>query len=77
MPVRLPLDLPDEVPACHALIGEMARDIEQYQKRIDYLTRRVFGRSSEKMDPNGLTFFGQDEPATPAPEAPAPPPSRT
>ncbi|MCX7011001.1 MAG: IS66 family transposase [Candidatus Sumerlaeota bacterium] len=75
MPVRLPLDLPDEVPACHKLIGEMARDIEGYQKRIDVLTRRLFGRSSEKMDPNGLTFFGQDQLAAPqpAPEAPAPP----
>jgi transposase len=36
----------------------MARDIEQYQSRIDYLTRRLFGRSSERLDPSELTFFG-------------------
>jgi transposase len=84
MPVRLPLDLPDEVPALVALVGELVRDIEQYQKRIDYLTRRLFGRSSEKLDAAGLTFFGQDELAAPAaaleetaPPAPAEPEAST
>ena len=65
MPVPLPLEekLPENVPQCHALIHEMARDIAQYQTRIDYLTRRLFGRSSERMDPAELTFFGEANPA--------------
>lgn len=74
MPVRLPLEekLPTDIKQCHALIREMVHDIGQYQSRIDYLTRRLFGRRSEQMDPGALTFFGdanfpgaevEDEPA--------------
>ena len=61
MPVRLPVEdkLPDNVEQCHTLIRELARDIGQYQSRIDYLTRRLFGRSSERIDPAELTFFGE------------------
>jgi transposase len=60
MPVRLPFEetLPHDIKQCHALIQELARDITQYQSRIDYLTRRLFGRSSERIDPSELTFFG-------------------
>ena len=61
MPVQLPLEekLPEEITQCHALIHELVRDIGQYQTRIDYLTRRLFGRSSEQMAPAELTFFGE------------------
>ena len=62
MPIRLPLSsrLPTDVPKCHELIRELARDIEQYQSRIDYLTRRLFGQRSERLDPGELTFFGEE-----------------
>ncbi len=61
MPVRLPMEdqLPESLEQCHVLIREMARDIAQYQGRIDYLTRRLFGRRSERLDPSELTFFGE------------------
>ncbi len=75
MPVRLPLpaQLPTAPRQCHELICEMARDIEQYQSRIDYLTRRLFGRSSERIDPGELTFFGDaDFPGAEVEEEPAP-----
>jgi len=74
MPVQLPLEekLPEEITQCHALIQEMARDIAQYQTRIDYLTRRLFGRSSEQMAPAELTFFGEANPAGVEPDEAAP-----
>ncbi len=63
MPVRLPVEenLPENLAQCHALIRELARDIAQYRMRIDYLTRRLFGRSSERIDPSELTFFGEKD----------------
>jgi transposase len=63
MPVTVPLpnDLPTDLTQCHQLIQEMARDIVQYQSRIDYLARRLFGRRSEKIDASELTFFGQED----------------
>lgn len=55
----LPAQLPETAEECHALIRALARDIEQYRQRIDWLTRRLFGRKSEKFDPAKLDFFGQ------------------
>ena len=78
MPVRLPVEdkLPDNVEQCHTLIRELARDIGQYQSRIDYLTRRLFGRSSERIDPAELTFFGEkDLLGAPVEQEPPPQPS--
>jgi len=57
----IPTDLPDDTEACHALIGELLRDIAQYRQRIDYLTRRLFGKKSEKFDPKDLDFFGRPD----------------
>ena len=50
MPAVVPTKLPDEPQQLKSLIGEMSRDICQYQARIDYLTRRLFGKSSERFD---------------------------
>jgi transposase len=74
MPVRVPLevDLPDNLQECHQLILELVSDIGQYRSRIDYLTRRVFGRRSERIDPSELTFFGEkDFPGAEVEEEPA------
>jgi transposase len=57
----IPTDLPDDTEALRALIGELVRDIAQYQQRIDYLTRRLFGKKSEKFDPKDLDFFGRPD----------------
>ena len=61
MAASIPADLPDDTEVCHALIRELVRDIRQYQQRIDDLTRRLFGRRSEKLDPKDLDFFGHPE----------------
>ncbi len=76
MPVRLPIEdqLPDTIEACHALILELASDIGGYRSRIDYLTRRLFGRRSERMDSEELTFFGEKNfPGAEVEQEPAPP----
>lgn len=63
MPVPVPIaaDLPDDVDSLKSLVDELCRDIVQYQSRIDYLTRRLFGRRSERLDPGELTFFGEKD----------------
>ena len=64
----IPADLPQSTGECHALIRQrdaliaaMARDIEQYRRRIDWFTRRLFGRKSEKIDAATLDLFGAGE----------------
>lgn len=74
MPVRLPVEdnLPENLEQCHALVRELVRDIAQHQMRIDYLTRRLFGRRSERLEPGELTFFGErDFPGAEVPEGAA------
>jgi len=75
MPVLPPISekLPESLAECHALIVELARDVAQYQSRIDFLTRRLFGRSAERFDPADVMFFGQNN--FPGTETPAEPPS--
>jgi len=83
-PARAPLapkDLPQDVAACHALIREycaiiqtLVEQLEAYKHRVDYLERKLFGRSSERVEgelPPWLDAHGaRDETAAPAP-APA------
>lgn len=51
------LALPNDIEACHALIDSLAADLDQYKQRVDYLLRRLFGSSSERIDPNQLALF--------------------
>jgi transposase len=55
--------------------ARQARTIDQLQHQLQYLLRRLFGRSAEKLDPKQLQLFetllAQLAPPTPAP-APAP-----
>jgi transposase len=71
MPVPTPISekLPESLAECHALIRELARDVTQYLSRIEFLTRRLFGRSAERLDPAALAFFGA--PNFPGAETPA------
>ena len=61
MPNPSPTTLPENLESAHALIRELdemlrqkATEVEQLKNRIDQLCRRLFGRSSEKVDPRQL-----------------------
>ena len=61
MVVPVSSKLPDDLTQCHELIVELANDIARYQKQIDYLSRRLFGRRSEKISGEELDFFGHND----------------
>lgn len=80
------MPLPADLAACHAMIAlllEQLRDVQRNNSQLEHqlqeLLRRMYGRSSEKLDPAQLTLFaemlqqlqGQQAAAPPAP----PPPS--
>jgi transposase len=90
MDVRLPVDpacLPEDIAVLQALVAQLLdelrnRDgrIEDLEHRMDLLLRRIYGRTSEKFDPNQLLLFllradesdeGQSADQAPA-EAPSP-----
>src|SRR4051812_46435472 len=94
-----PLDadapLPDDLEAAHRLIRELLATLRQQthlnanlQHQLEQLLRRIYGKKSEKLDPNQLLLFAREILAaggpdlTPEPEAPpapasAPAPART
>lgn len=55
--------------------AQHTRTIDQLQQQLQYLLRRLFGRSAEKLDPKQLQLFetllAQLAPPTPAPAAAA------
>ena len=60
--------LPNDLKQCHILIRELAtaleqRDlrVDQLMHRLDQLLRRVYGKSSERMDPAQLVLFALEE----------------
>lgn len=68
-----PVPLPDDVPTLHrmvrellATVAELRRTVEAQQVRIDELTRRIYGRKSERATPASNT------PAQPAGDNPVP-----
>jgi transposase len=61
---ELPASLPDDLTTCHALIRELLEAqrekdhlIAGMQQQLHCLLRRIYGRSSEKLDPNQLALF--------------------
>lgn len=63
--------LPSDLEQCHSLIREMVatlaerdRHVDQLMHRVDQLLRRVFGKSSERMDPAQLVLFALEEQRT-------------
>jgi transposase len=79
------IPLPADVATCHAMIRqllqgqhEQSRTIHQLEHQLHELLRKLYGRSSEKLDPNQLALFaemlGQLQSQTPAPPAPPPQP---
>ena len=86
---QLPEDatFPDELATCHALIqiqreqlDNASRKITQMEHQLQQLLRRLYGRSSEKIDPRQMVLFAemlkqleeQNPPADPEPESTAP-----
>jgi transposase len=79
------VSLPADLAACHAMIGQLlagqrdqSRTIRQLEHQLHELLRKLYGRSSEKLDANQLTLFaemlGQLQSQQPAPPTPAPQP---
>jgi transposase len=84
--------LPGDLAACHALIrqlleqlGNSTRKLTQLEYQLQQLLRRMYGRSSEKIDPKQMALFAellkqlesQNPPAEePPPAAPAAPTNR-
>ncbi len=46
------------------------RENQLLRQKVDLLVRRVFGSSSEKLDPNQLQLLQVSEPTQPSPPAP-------
>jgi transposase len=89
-PIDADLPLPDDIEAAHRLIRELIATLRQQthlndklQHQLEQLLRRLYGRKSEKLDPNQLLLFAREileaaglgtpelEP-TPEPTAPSP-----
>ena len=49
MPITPANPLPKNVEACHELIAHLAAEIRQLQARVDWLARKLFGRSSKRL----------------------------
>jgi transposase len=86
--VLAPQALPADLAACHALIrqlleqlGHSSRKLSQMEHQLQQLLRRLYGRSSEKIDPKQMALFAemlkaleaQNPPAEPAPATPSAP----
>src|SRR5947209_9630440 len=88
------ISLPDDIETAHRLIRELLETLRQQthlndklQHQLEQLLRRIYGRKSEKLDPDQLLLFAREileaagpetppEPEpTPAP-APAKPPAK-
>ena len=82
-----PHELPTDLETAHQLIAELletvrtqGRFIEKLQHQLEQLLRRIYGRKSEKLDPNQLLLFARelleaagDDPAATGEPIPAPP----
>ena len=75
-----PALLPQDVGICHALIAQLVDELRKrdarvadLEHRMDLLLRRLYGRTSEKLDPAQLALF-DTTPAEPVPELPPPAP---
>src|SRR5438105_5696651 len=90
-PIELDTPLPDDLEAAHRLIRALLATLRQQthlneslQHQLEQLLRRLYGKKSEKLDPNQLLLFAQEileaggpeitpEPTPTAPAAARPP----
>src|SRR3954468_15178875 len=74
-----PLDadtpLPDDLEAAHRLIRELLETLREQthlnanlQHQLEQLLRRIYGKKSEKLDPNQLLLFAREILEATAPE---------
>jgi transposase len=87
-PIEIDVPLPDDLDAAHRLIRELLATLREQthlnanlQHQLEQLLRRLYGKKSEKLDPNQLLLFAQEileaAAAQPTPEpAPAPSPPK-
>jgi len=83
--------LPDDLATCHALIQVQQEQIDNFNRKLtkmehqlQQLLRRLYGRSSEKIDPRQMVLFAEmlkkleaeNPPAEPEPQPAAPPKPR-
>lgn len=73
--------LPDDLTTCHGMIAELfatvkelRSDLEQLQTRHHWLVRQLFGRKSERVNPNQPLLFAEPA-AEPPPAVPEPEPT--
>ncbi len=59
-------ELTDQLAQCQRALAESRRENEFLRQKIDLLVRRVFGSSSEQLDPAQLELLLQLPPATPS-----------
>jgi transposase len=86
--VLAPEALPSDLGTCHALIRQLleqlddsSRKLTQMEHQLQQMLRRLYGRSSEKIDPKQMALFtemlkkleAQNPPAEPPATAPTPP----
>jgi hypothetical protein len=72
--------LPNDLTVCHqmiaelfATVNELRSDLEQLQTRNHWLVRQLFGRKSERVNPDQPLLF--DEPIAESPPEPEPEPT--
>jgi transposase len=88
-PIELDAPLPDDIEAAHRLIREPLATLHEQthlnahlQHQLEQLLRRLYGRKSEKLDPDQLLLFAREileaagPETTPEPEPVAPSPAR-
>ena len=82
-----PGELPTDLETCHQFIRELLESLsrqsylnEKLQHQLEQLRRRIYGRKSEKLDPNQLLLFAREileatgvDPAVTSPAADAQP----
>jgi hypothetical protein len=84
------VSLPQDVQACHAMIAQLlagqrdqSRTIHQLEHQLHELLRKLYGRSSEKLDASQLKLFAemlghlQSQPPTSPVPVPQSPPAAT
>jgi len=77
-PIDADMPLPEDLESAHRLIRELLATLlqktyltEKLQRQLEQLLRQIYGKRSEKLDPNQLLLFAREflEAAEPAPEA--------
>jgi transposase len=76
-PIDADMPLPEDLESAHRLIRELLATLlqrtyltEKLQRQLEQLLRQIYGKRSEKLDPNQLLLFAREflEAAAPAPE---------